>query len=268
MCTLQIWHSTLYACTSYDMYIHVLISTCILLYMQEPIEVSFGDPYFVPGFSGTKRRLVQKQDTFQYVSLLGTLRNILKTDILEYVLQPHGRDDELLEDFCDGQRFKSHALFSTNPHALQIIGYFDELEVCNPLGTHTKTHKLGIFLFTLANIPPMKRSTLKTHFLFAAATRPTIEKYGMDPIIEPFIDDLRCLSTTGIDVTVDGIERTFYGGLLTFLGDNLALNAIGGFKESFSVTFRCCRTCLATSTGRKETFDSSMFQVRSDDVHQ
>ena len=228
MCTLQIWHSTLYQLR------HVY--TCINIYMyitiQEPTEVSLGDPYFVPGFSGTKRRLVQKQDTFQYVSLLGTLRNILKTDILEYVLQPHGRDDELLEDFCDGQRFKSHALFSTNPHALQIIGYFDELEVCNPLGTHTKTHKLGIFLFTLANIPPMKRSTLKTHFLFAAATRPTIEKYGLDPIIEPFIDDLRCLSTTGIDVTVDGIERTFYGGLLTFLGDNLA---IGGFKESFSV---------------------------------
>ena len=71
--------------------------------IQEPKEVSLGDPYFLPAFAGTKRRLVQKRDTFQYVSLLDTLRNILKTDILEYVLQPHSRDDELLEDFCDGQ---------------------------------------------------------------------------------------------------------------------------------------------------------------------
>ena len=100
--------------------------------------MSLGDPCYVPAFTGIKRRLVQKQDMFQYVSLLDTLQNILKTDILDFVLHPHNRTDELLEDFCDGQRFKSHTIFSSNPHALQIIGYFDELEVCNPLGTHTK----------------------------------------------------------------------------------------------------------------------------------
>ena len=67
-------------------------------YMQHPKEVSIGDPYFVPAFSGTKQRLVQKQDTFQYVSLLGTLQNVLKTDILDFILQPNHREDELLED--------------------------------------------------------------------------------------------------------------------------------------------------------------------------
>ena len=122
--------------------------------------MSIGDPYYVPAFSGMKRHLVQKQDKFQYVSLLDTLQNILKTDILDYVLQPHNGGDEFLEDFCYGQRFISHAIFSSNPRALQIIAYFDELEVCNPLGTHTKMHKLGIFLFTLVNIPPMKRQYL------------------------------------------------------------------------------------------------------------
>ena len=210
---------------------------------------------------------MQKQDTFQYISVLDTLQNLLKTDILQYVLQPHNREDELVEDFCNGQRFKSHPIFSSNPHALQLIGYFDELEVCNPLRTHTKTHKLGIFLFTLGNIPPMQRSTVQTHFLFATATRPNIEKYGLDSILRPFIDELHCLSTTDIDVTIDGVERKFYGGLLAFLGDNLASNSIGGFKESFSTAFRCCRTCLATVVSRKEIFDCSMFQLRTDDAY-
>lgn len=66
---------------------------------------------------------------------------------------------------------------------------------------------------------------------------------------------------------MDGIEQIFYGGLLSFLGDNLANNAIGGFKESFSSTFRCCRTCLATNVSRKENFDSSNFQLRTLSTH-
>lgn len=131
-----------------------------------------------------------------------------------------------------------------------------------PLGTHTKTHKLGIFLFTLGNIPPQKRSTLQNHFLFA--TCPTIQKHGLDSILAPFIEDLQSLSTSGIDITVDGVEYKFYGALLAFLGDNLASN---GFKESFSATYQCCRTCLATNSSRKEIFDSNMFQLRSDDAH-
>ena len=38
--------------------------------------------------------------------------------------------------------------FSHYDNALQIIAYFDELEICNPLGSHVKRHKVGIvFLY-------------------------------------------------------------------------------------------------------------------------
>lgn len=40
-----------------------------------------------------------------------------------------------LEDICDCELYKRHPLLSTNPLALQIIMFYDELEVCNPLGT-------------------------------------------------------------------------------------------------------------------------------------
>ena len=63
-------------------------------------------------------------------------------------------NNELLEDFCNGRLFKMHPLFSSDPHALQIIAYFDELEVCNPLGSHVKKHKLGLVFFSLGNIHP------------------------------------------------------------------------------------------------------------------
>ena len=37
----------------------------------------------------------------------------------------------------------SRRLFQTDPHALQIIIHYDDLEVCNPLGTKSSLHKVG-----------------------------------------------------------------------------------------------------------------------------
>lgn len=126
----------------------------------------------------------------------------------------------MFEDFCDGNLFKNHPLFSANPLALQIILFYDELELCNPLGTHVKKHKLSIFLFTLGNIDPKYRSSLRVIHLLIAVTAPTVEKYGLDLILHPLIEDLNMLATQGITMLINGIERTFHGALLLCLGDN------------------------------------------------
>lgn len=46
-------------------------------------------------------------------------------------------------DYCDGDEFKRHPLFSSQPHAIQIIMYYDDVEICNPLGSRRTKHKLG-----------------------------------------------------------------------------------------------------------------------------
>lgn len=48
-----------------------------------------------------------------------------------------------LMDVCDGKRYKEHPLYSGDKTALQVMMYFDELEVCNPIGSNRKKHKLG-----------------------------------------------------------------------------------------------------------------------------
>ena len=59
---------------------------------------------------------------------------------------PHIRNDGLLSDYCDGDIFRRHPLFSSDPKALQLILYFDEFEVCNPLGSRANRHKIGLFI--------------------------------------------------------------------------------------------------------------------------
>ena len=55
----------------------------------------------------------------------------------------HRRTDGLIEDFCDGSAFKEHPLFSIDPTALQLMLFYDDMEVCNPIGSRAKKHKLG-----------------------------------------------------------------------------------------------------------------------------
>ena len=130
----------------------------------------------------------------------------------------------------------NYPLFSQNPTALQIIAYFDEVELCNPLGTHVKKHKLGIVLFTLGNIHPKHCSTLRVIRLVLAVITPIIEKYGMDLILQPFIRDLKILATQGVNIQLGGSKRTYQGA---FLADNLASHMLGGFKESFAFLCVC-----------------------------
>ena len=95
-----------------------------------------------------------------------------------------------------------------------------------------------------------------------------IERHGIDKILQPFITDLDVLATTGVTVPIKGSERTFKGALLVFLADNLASNFLGGFKLSFSFSFRCCRSCLVTNDKLSSSFFSDKFVRRSKEKHE
>jgi len=146
-----------------------------------------GEPHHIPQFSGSKRRLVEKQDSYQYVPLLASLKALLSDrSVQEQVQQLPERvsSDGTIKDFRDGSRFKNHPLFSQDPFALQIVAHYDELEVCNPLGSHVKTNKVGIVSYTLGNIHPKYRSKMKMAQLAIVATVPVIEAHGLHTVIK------------------------------------------------------------------------------------
>ena len=57
---------------------------------------------------------------------------------------PHFSKDGTLTDVMDGDFFKNHPVFSTHSDAIQLFGYYDDLEIANPLGSKAKIHKIGI----------------------------------------------------------------------------------------------------------------------------
>ena len=57
------------------------------------------------------------------------------------VMNSHSLRGGQLGDYCDGELFLQHPIFTQDPCALQIQLYYDELELFNPLGS--KKLKLG-----------------------------------------------------------------------------------------------------------------------------
>jgi hypothetical protein len=53
----------------------------------------------------------------------------------------HKSSDNVRRDFCDGEFFKNHPVFSVHLGALQFIVYYDDIEVANPLGSRAGNHK-------------------------------------------------------------------------------------------------------------------------------
>ena len=90
---------------------------------------------------------------------------------------------------CDGSVFKEHPVFSHSARAIEIIAYYDEIELCNPLGSHTKVHKLGCLLFTIGNIHLKYRSQLKTMFLFSLAPVNVISKHDIRESVDSLCRD-------------------------------------------------------------------------------
>lgn len=116
-------------------------------------------------------------------------------------------------DYCDGELFKQHPLFKDDPCALQIRLYYDDLEMCNALGSKNKKHKLGnvsiieaidayillhnigLFYYTLGNIEPKFRSTTHTIQLLTVVRTVLIDKYGINEILKPFVKEITQLES-------------------------------------------------------------------------
>ena len=170
------------------------------------MEVKVGRPRYVTKFTGAKRRKVLIHDTFYYVPLLSTIKQLLQIKcIREEINRQHEDSDQRLCDLSDGEIYKNHELFSNSTNSLQIVAYYDEVETCNPLGSYSGKHKLGcVFFQPWCNIRPAYRSTLNSIYLVSVAKSTTIKENGIDSVLKPFIDDIKTLNENGVDITLDG----------------------------------------------------------------
>lgn len=169
-------------------------------------------------------------------------------------------NDKDYTHFIDGEVYKNHPFFKENESAIQLQIYFDEFEVCNPLGSRSGVHKIEAFYFTILNFPSYGNSNLNNIHLLALCYNLDIKEFGINSILDVILNDIKILETKGIFIeSLNSVEKST---LVSLSFDNLGGAMLLGMNESFSST-NYCRICLLSKTEAHCTYDVENYKLRT-----
>lgn len=184
--------------------------------------------------------------TFQYVPVLETLKSILNhKSIADTVLSRYSTITGSFQSVFDGTAYKQNNFFLGTDLKLSIILYVDDFEVCNPLGTSRKKHKITAVYWALANLPSQIGSVTTSIHLGLLCKAVDLKQFGYKTVLEPLLRDIAILEQEG--VFISSLGKQIRGTVLCVIADNLGSHSISGLVESFSGSY-CCRFCLGHSS--------------------
>ena len=134
---------------------------------------------------------------------------------------------------------------------LGFILYYDDLEVCNPLGAFHGTHKLGMFYWTLVNYKAEDRMCFANMHLMTVALASDIDYYGIAQVVSGLAGDSSFGSgmtalDQGVRIPVGESTALCRGWCVCLSADFPAAALCAGFKKSTSAAV-FCRECYMNS---------------------
>lgn len=234
---------------------------CIILAQKSEIRIRNG-----------KNILKTIKESFSYISIIKTLiaivqnkqlLNLIETEILS----PCAGSKNHFKSFTDTDSFKNTEYFQNYPHAIRLDLFYDDAEVCNPIGSKRGMHKIGLFYFTIQNFPSQFNSDLKNIFLLQVCYSWDIKKFGFKKILSKLFSDLKKLEN-GIEVHLnDGKLFDLRAIVVRVCADTLAAHEMLGFLSPSCTCF--CRSCLITRQQLQTNYSniSNSIQKRSKALH-
>lgn len=145
--------------------------------------------------------------------------------------------------FLDGSTWKKIRRNFSEKIVFPIDLYYDDVELGNPLGSHSGIHKMGCIYYSVVVFPPEYLSALENIFIaFLFHSDRGINKVTNEIMFSFLINELKDLQTNGITIQVDSVEMAIFFALGLVLGDNLGLNLILGFVANYCcLIYRCSK---------------------------
>lgn len=211
----------------------------------------------------------KQQQSFQYVPILKMLSHLMNdTDISQKALersQISEQDVPTYRSFHDGQNFKQNPLLSEGEDTISLIVYIDDFEICNPLGTSRKKHKITAVYWVLGNVPSLLRSELSSIYLAVLCKAEDVKRHGYSVVLEPLLKDLGVLEKEGIFIS--SLGKNVRGTVMCVVADNSTAHSLAGFVENFSGPYPC-RFCLGQHSDLQlKEVHSGAFQRRTHEQH-
>jgi hypothetical protein len=228
-------------------YAHIKYLKCAGLYIK-PEKYTIGSRQsFVADSTLGFMKPVLEPVYGQYISVGETIkalhsRTSLVQDAIANLHCTRGDDEaDVYQSFLDGSQWKEHPLRNSDVILVRLYG--DDFEPANPLGSRKSVYKLGCVYFQLESLPTYTLSKTENMFLTLCYHTGDVKEFGWEYVLRPLINELKHLESQGLSLVISGETKLFRVVLSCMTGDNLFLNSILGFVESFTASFPCrhCR---------------------------
>lgn len=132
-----------------------------------------------------------------------------------------------------------------NSLVIPLFVFYDDLEVGNAIGSHAGKNKFGCVYIAIACVPPHIASRLTSIIFSTIFYTNKKKKPEYKKAFGPVVNELNYLEKESLLISlVNKVVRVKFQVTL-ILGDNLGLNSILGFSESFTLS-HYCRICKAS----------------------
>ena len=188
----------------------------------------------------------KEKQSFQYVPVLKSLQQLFdRSDFVDRVVENHKAqqtnrqhtEPQTYKSSQDGSHFQANSFLSGDELRILITLYVDDFEICNPLGTSRRKHKLCGIYWTLSNLPPGSHSSLYSIYLAVLCKSDDVKKHGFDSVLHPLLRDMKTLEEEGVFIPLLG--KCLKGTIQAVAADNLGAHSLAGFNESFSGGYIC-----------------------------
>ncbi|XP_058984245.1 uncharacterized protein LOC101888190 [Musca domestica] len=159
-------------------------------------------------------------DNCHYVPLLETLNALFSDqEYLNFFSEEKKSDFNSYLDYNDGLVYKNQKFFNSGEKRIELLIFQDAFEMCNPLGSAKRKHKVTGFYFMLGNIDIKYRSIVKNIRLLLLCKERYIKTFGFDIVLQPLLTDLKKLETAGLTIYDKqiGKEKILFGQLFMLL---------------------------------------------------
>lgn len=233
----------------------------------KPHEVCFGEDT-IKKVVNNNPIIEYKQSKSSFIPLRQTLKKVFELPNVYKMTQEYIKllqeEQNATENFIQSTLWQSKKIYFTNKTVFPIFIYYDDYDTGNVLGSHSGTNKLGAIYASIPCFPPQCTSQIKNIFLVQLFKSSDRKKYG-NKVFSSLIDELNYLSQNGILITLqNSTVETVYFALGLCIGDNLGLNSMLGFVESFSSGF-FCRLCKMSKNDSKRQLTENTDLLRNVD---
>lgn len=231
-----------------------MIEQCEYYFDSEEIMLGQRDDI---SYKQGKMEMIKVNETFQYISMIKTIKNILNKDEMRNLI------DNSENNLVFKPHHFSHSGFWTEKSHLRLLLFYDELEVNNPLAETAGVYKIGMFYFTILNLTRKFNSDLKNIFLVAIIFSEDIKKYGINRVLERIIIDIKELEINGIQTN----NKLYKASIAQCVGDNLGIHQLFNLKCCF-IGNNICHLCDANTERIQLEFNENAYERKTKEIYE